>query len=215
MLWRYLPLAGTVLIVAITVGVRPWLQHRRHGTFGIQLFRSGQPAQTLRDAALVILIGLLIGQAAVAATSRRAPALLIAAPGALHTPLQIAGAALLLGGIGLLAAAQLNMGPSWRIGLKEDEAPGLVTGGLYRLCRHPIYLGLLTALAGYTVLLPTPLSLALLAAAYVGARLQAAAEERYLARTYGKAFRAYARRGGRFLPGIGTVAMPEEANGER
>ncbi|HEY1245371.1 MAG TPA: methyltransferase [Hyphomicrobiaceae bacterium] len=77
--------------------------------------------------------------------------------------------------------------------------------GLYRFCRHPIYLGLLIALAGYAALLPTPLSLALLAAAYAGARAQAAAEEAYLGRTYGEAFRGYARRTGRFLPGVGRL----------
>jgi protein-S-isoprenylcysteine O-methyltransferase Ste14 len=97
------------------------------------------------------------------------------------------------------------MGASWRIGIKEGEAPGLVTSGLYRFCRHPIYLGLLAALAGYAALLPTPLSLALLAAVYLGARVQAAAEETHLDRTYGEAFRAYARRTGRFLPGIGRL----------
>jgi protein-S-isoprenylcysteine O-methyltransferase Ste14 len=130
---------------------------------------------------------------------------LIAPQGPLRGILQWAGAVLLLGGTALLAAAQLNMGASWRIGIKQGEAPGLVTAGLYRFCRHPIYLGLLAALTGYAALLPTPLSLALLASAYLGARVQAAAEEAHLDRTYGEAFRAYARRTGRFLPGIGRL----------
>lgn len=203
MIWPYLPLAGMVLIVVIAACVRPWLQYRRHGTFGIQLFRSGRWTQTVRDAALIVLVAILVGQAAVAA-SRRGPALLIAREGAVYDILQIAGAILLFGGIALLAAAQLNLGASWRMGIKEGEAPGLVTSGLYRFCRHPIYLGLLTAIAGYAALLPTALSLALLAAVYVGVRAQAAAEEAYLERAYGEAFRAYARRVGRFLPGIGA-----------
>jgi protein-S-isoprenylcysteine O-methyltransferase Ste14 len=205
MFWRYLPLVGMVLLVFIAGCVRPLLQFRRHGTFGILLFRSGSRSQDLRDGAFVVLVALLIGQAAVAASARHGPNLLIAPQGPLHGVLQWAGAALLLGGTALLAAAQLNMGASWRIGVKEGEAPGLVTTGLYRVCRHPIYLGLLAALAGYAALLPTPLSLALLAAAYLGARVQAATEEAYLDRTYGEAFRAYARRTGRFLPGIGRL----------
>jgi protein-S-isoprenylcysteine O-methyltransferase Ste14 len=52
------------------------------------------------------------------------------------------------------------------------------------------------------------LSLALLTAAYIGVRIQAAAEEAYLERTYGDAFRAYARRVGRFLPGLGKRQTP-------
>jgi protein-S-isoprenylcysteine O-methyltransferase Ste14 len=205
MLWRYLPLIGILLIVLISAGVRPWLQYRRYGTLGVLLFRSGRRSQNLRDAALVLLFALLIGQAAAAATGRQRPALLVAGQGELPDMLRAGGAILMLGGTMLLAAAQLNMGASWRVGIRDGDAPGLVMSGLYRFCRNPIYLGLLTALAGYAALLPTTLSLALLVAAYAGIRLQVAAEEAYLERTYGEAFRAYARRVGRFLPWIGRL----------
>jgi protein-S-isoprenylcysteine O-methyltransferase Ste14 len=203
MLWRSLPLAGMAAIVVITVCVRPWVQHRRYGTSGLVLFRSGKLSQDLRDAALVVVIALLTAQAAVAAAGRREPLLLVVGPGAIGDLLQVAGAVLMAAGIALLASGQLNMGASWRVGIKDEEAPGLVTGGLYRFCRHPIYLGLLTAVAGYTALLPTAVSLLLLATTYTRVRIQAAAEETYLERTYGGAYRDYARRVGRFLPGIG------------
>jgi len=71
--------------------------------------------------------------------------------------------------------------------------------------RHPIYLGFLTVFAGYTAMLPTRLSLVLLAAAYLGLRSQAGREEVYLLRTYGEPYRAYARRVGRFVPGLGRL----------
>jgi protein-S-isoprenylcysteine O-methyltransferase Ste14 len=205
MFWRHLPLAGIVAIVVIGCGVRPWLQYRRYGSSGILLFQSGKRSQNLRDAGLVVVVTLLIAQASSLATSRRARDLPIAVPEAMHSQLQVAGAVLMLCGIAFFAAAQLNMGASWRIGIKEGESPGLVTAGFHRLCRHPIYLGLLIAVAGYTALLPTPLSLLLLAAAYVGVRLQAAAEEAHLERTYGATYREYARRIGRLLPGVGRL----------
>ena len=203
MVWRYLPLAGMLAMVFISVVVRPWLQRRRYGSSGLLLFRSGRWTQNLRDGALVIVIALLIGQATLAAAGRHALRPVVAGHAPLHDALQLAGAVLLVGGVALLAAAQLNLGASWRVGIREGEAPGLVTSGLYRYCRHPIYLGLLTALAGYAALLPTALSLVLLAVAYAGARAQAAAEEAYLERAYGEAFVAYARGAGRFLPWLG------------
>jgi protein-S-isoprenylcysteine O-methyltransferase Ste14 len=205
MLWRALPLAGMVALGVISFGVRPWLQRRRYGSSGVLLFRSGRWRQHLREAAFLVQIALLVGQAVLAITNRHALHPLVAGHGLPYDLLRVAGAILLLGGIALLAAAQLDMGASWRIGIKEGEAPGLVVGGLYRFCRHPIYLGLLAALAGYAALLPTILSLMLLAAAYVGARAQIATEEAHLERTYGEAFRAYARRVGRFLPGLGGL----------
>jgi protein-S-isoprenylcysteine O-methyltransferase Ste14 len=205
MFWRSLPLAGVLLIVFIAACLRPLVQYRRHGTFGVLLFRSGSRGQMLRDVLLVALIALLIGQAVTAASSARIPHLLVTEQSAVFDALQVGGTVLLFGGIALLAAAQLNLGASWRIGIDEGAAPGLVSRGLYRFCRHPIYLGLLAAIAGYAALLPTRLSAVLLVAAYLGARVQAAAEEAYLIRTYGEAFRDYARRTGRFLPGLGRL----------
>ena len=206
MLWRSLPLAGMAVIVVITVCVRPWVHYRRYGTLGLVLFRSGKPSQDRRDAALVAVIALLTAQAAVAAIGRREAWLLMIGPGLARDLLQTIGAFVMAAGIALLAAGQLNMGASWRVGIRDEDAPGLVTGGLYRLCRHPIYLGLLTAVVGYAALLPTAVSSVLLAATYARLRIQAAAEEAYLERTYGAAYRGYARSVGRFLPGIGRLS---------
>lgn len=199
---RFLPLAGVVLLVGIAFGVRPLVQWWRHGTFGIFLFRSGRTAQTVRDLLLVVLFVLLVGQAIVA-TRPPSVDLLVAEHGPLHWALQALGAVLMLGGIGLLAVAQLHLGASWRIGIEEGARPGLVTGGLYRYSRNPIYVGLLMAVAGYAALLPTLLSVILLVGTYIGMRAQIAGEEAYLIATYGDSFRDYATLVGRLLPGLG------------
>jgi protein-S-isoprenylcysteine O-methyltransferase Ste14 len=193
---RILPLAG-ILLLALIAGVwRPWLQYRRHGTTGIVLFRSGSWRQHIRDAMLIGLFVVLLAQAWAAANVR-------ADAGA--DALQWCGAALLFGGIGLLVASQLDLGASWRIGIDAKATPGLVTDGLYRYSRNPIYVGLAFALAGYTLMLPTALSIVALLAALVGIRMQVLAEEAYLVSTYGEAFREYARRVGRFVPGLGRL----------
>jgi protein-S-isoprenylcysteine O-methyltransferase Ste14 len=201
---RYLPLAGMLILVAIVFVWRPWLQRRRHGTWGIVVFK-GNLAQNLRDAMLVVLPVLLIGQAAVAAWWPEALPLSEADSRAVAGLRSALGALLLFGGLVLQAAAMLDLGGSWRIGIEEGARPGLVTGGLYRFSRNPIFLALIVVLAGYTLLLPTLLSALILAGTALAVRQQISQEESYLLRTYGEAYRAYARRVGRLLPGIGTL----------
>jgi protein-S-isoprenylcysteine O-methyltransferase Ste14 len=153
---------------------------------------------------LLVLGGLvLFGQALALALRPASVALLVPEPSAWLAILHPCGAALMAGGLVLLVAAQLDLGASWRIGIEEQARPGLVTSGLYRFCRNPIFLGLLLMVAGYALLLPTVLSLLLLAGFYIGVRQQIAAEEDWLLRTYGEAWRAYAGRTGRLLPGVG------------
>jgi protein-S-isoprenylcysteine O-methyltransferase Ste14 len=204
-LWRHLPLAGIVAVMVIAAVVRPLLQYVRYGTFGVFLFRSGGIGQKLRDALFVVMLAGLTAQAVTGPMPRPWVRPLFDETGALYGALQVAGAVMIVAGILLFAAAQLNLGASWRIGIEETAAPGLVTSGLYSLSRHPIFLGLLAMLAGYAAMLPTRLSLFLLAGVYIGFRLQIASEEAYLDRTYGEAYRAYARRVGRFLPGLGKL----------
>jgi protein-S-isoprenylcysteine O-methyltransferase Ste14 len=203
-MWRFLPLAGLVILIAIAFGVRPLLQWYRHGTFGIFLFRSGRTAQHVRDALLIVMFAVLLGQA-VLATQPRYLDLLATEHGSVHAALQVLGAALMLCGIVFFAVAQLHLGASWRIGIDAEAKPGLVTDGLYRYSRNPIYVGLLATIAGYACLLPTVLSAIVLVAAYIGMRAQIAGEEAYLLATYGDAFRDYARRVGRLVPGVGKL----------
>jgi protein-S-isoprenylcysteine O-methyltransferase Ste14 len=191
MFWDWIPLVGILLFLVAGCWWRPWLHARRYGSSGLFLFRSGQPSQHVRDTFAVLLAVLLTAQAAI--TTYPPPSLVW----------RTIGAVLLCGGVVLLVAAQLTLGASWRVGIEEDARPGLVTTGLYRLSRNPIFLAMLIAVAGYAVLLPTRLSLVLLAGAYVGIRAQIHAEEEYLLRAYGDAYRAYGRRVGRLLPGIG------------
>ena len=203
MLSRFLPLLGVILFVGVGFIFRAWLQYRRYGQLGIILFRSARPAQKLRDALFVVLLLLLTTQAVAAAIEPAAlnRLLIFVAPEAGLA--LVGGAGLLLGGTVLMVAAQLWLGKSWRIGIDEAASPGLVTAGLYRFSRNPIFLGMFILLGGLTVLLPTWLSVAALLGTIISVRSQVREEEAYLSATYGQAYRAYTRRVGRFLPRLG------------
>ena len=184
------------------------MQLRRYGSSGIVLFRSGRPGQHLREALFVVLAVALLAEAALAAVApRRLPGLVPLAP-ATAAVLRATGTVMVLGATALMLAAQLDLGASWRVGIDEGARPGLVTGGLYRYSRNPIYVAMLTALLGFALLLPSWISLGLLIGAGLGIRRHVRDEEAYLARTYGEEYRRYAARVGRFVPGVGRLRAP-------
>jgi len=205
--WRILLLAGVALLDGMLL-VSLWRQYRRHGSFGLSFFRQRNLAQNIQDAATFLGFGLLSWQAVVAP---RPSKLLIPTQGSLLEWSRVTGVVLLFGGVALCFAAQSDLGASWRIGVEDGAKSGLVTSGLYRFSRNPIFLGLLAAFAGYALMLPTALSIALLIGTYIGVRRQVAVEENYLLSTHGEAYRGYARRVGRFLPAIGRGTGRESA----
>ena len=203
-----LPLIAVLVFYGLGFGWRTWVQLRRYGSSGIVLFRSGRPGQHLREALFVVLAVVLFAEAALAAVApRRLPGLVPLAP-ATAAVLRATGTVMVLGATALMLAAQLDLGASWRVGIDEGARPGLVTGGLYRHSRNPIYVAMLTALLGFALLLPSWISLGLLIGAGLGIRRHVRDEEAYLARTYGEEYRRYAARVGRFVPGVGRLRAP-------
>jgi protein-S-isoprenylcysteine O-methyltransferase Ste14 len=129
----------------------------------------------------------------------RAPALDVA-------PVHILGIVLYVVGVVATLWAQLAMGRSWRVGVRNEERTALVTAGPFHWIRNPIYTAMLLAVAGLALMVPTVVSVlavgALLAALELHVR---AVEEPYLTRVHGTAYRDWGRRTGRFLPGIGRL----------
>jgi protein-S-isoprenylcysteine O-methyltransferase Ste14 len=199
------PLIGVVVFAAVGIVWRAWLQRRRFGHSGLVLFRSGRWPQHLREVLMVLLCAVMGSQVVTYAAdpAALAPIALLALPQG--GPWVLAGALALFGGIALMVAAQLDLGASWRVGIDEGARPGLVTTGLYRFSRNPIYLALSVVLVGYLVLLPTWLSLGALLVSWAGIRSAIGEEERYLRRAYGDEFTGYARSVGRFLPKLGSM----------
>ena len=205
MTWRLVPLVGLVLFVGLGFGWRSWLQARRYGGTGIVMFRSGRALQTFRETLFLVLVATITGEVLLAAFDPAALAVLGTVPAPVAAALRPVGALLVFVATAFMVVAQLDLGASWRIGIDEGARPGLVTGGLYRFCRNPIFLFMLTALVGFALLIPNWLSLALVVGGIAGIRGHVGDEEAYLTRTYGNDYRTYARRVGRFLPGIGRL----------
>lgn len=109
---------------------------------------------------------------------------------------------LLAAGAGVIAAsllqfirARTTVNP-----LRPETASALVTGGVFRLTRNPMYLGMALILAAWALWLGNAVGALLLAGfvAYIG-RFQIAPEERALRAHFGAEFDAYAQRVRRWI----------------
>src|SRR5262245_25430860 len=151
---RFGPLVGLTLFFGIGILWRTWLHRRRYGHSGVALFRRVGWWDSSRDMLVLVLPVVLgvfaLGQALVPGSTSVGRLSVFEFQGAVAL-----GAGLMVAGVVLMAAAQLQMGKSWRIGIDESARPGLVTEGLYRFCRNPIYTAALAALLGLMLLAPS------------------------------------------------------------
>ena len=109
--------------------------------------------------------------------------------------LAVAGACLDLAGLLAFRKAKTTVNP-----LTPGKTAAVVTTGVYRLTRNPMYLGLALILLGLAVYLGSVWALAgpMVFAAYI-TRFQIAPEERALTARFGAAYSAYCARVRRWL----------------
>ena len=106
-----------------------------------------------------------------------------------------AGVALAAAGVLAFRAAGANINPH-----DIDRGEALVTSGVYRFTRNPMYLGISLVLCGYAAYLSRPVDL-LGPVAFVAflSRFQVAPEERAMRAKFGAAYADYARATRRWL----------------
>jgi protein-S-isoprenylcysteine O-methyltransferase Ste14 len=115
----------------------------------------------------------------------------------------IAGTFCLALGLWLLYRSHADLGANWSITLEVREKHQLITQGIYRHVRHPMYLALLLYSLGQALVLPNwvagpsyLVAFALLFALRVGP------EERMMLEAFGKDYEAYMARTKRLVPGF-------------
>lgn len=196
-----LALGLEAVFLALAFGVRSWIQWRRTGSTGfIRPRRDAPPAELL--ASVLFTGGLVLVVAAPLADLLGLPR----APIWEASAFAVAGLALAVAGIALTFVAQLDMGDSWRIGVDPDQRTRLVTNGVFRLIRNPIFSAMILATIGLVLLVPNVLSAAALVMLIVGLQLQVrVVEEPYLLGVHGDHYRRYMEQAGRFVPGVGVV----------
>ena len=113
-------------------------------------------------------------------------------------PLMIAGALLIVFGDFVFVWALISFGNSWRVGIDEKKAGGLVTGGIFAFSRNPIFVFLDLYFIGTFLINGALVFLVFAGVTILGIHYQILQEEKFLAGKYGQAYREYCSRAGRY-----------------
>jgi protein-S-isoprenylcysteine O-methyltransferase Ste14 len=113
--------------------------------------------------------------------------------------LPVIGTLIVACGFGFAVWARVHIGRNWGTPMTIKEEPELVTSGPYRLVRHPIYTGMLTAVVG-TALAVNLLALAVAAVLAVFFLYSARVEERNLVAAFPSTYPAYRARTKMLIP---------------
>jgi protein-S-isoprenylcysteine O-methyltransferase Ste14 len=193
-------LGGLALFALVAFVWRAWLQYRRTGDTGLRA--SSRTAREVASGSLLALgvVAIVLGPVMdLAGVLSRVDALTGAA-------FRATGVALFVFGFALTVVAQLKMGRSWRVGVDRSEKTDLVTGGVFRYVRNPIFSAMTAAFAGVALLVPNLLTISGALLVFLGLELHVRlVEEPYLRRTHGEQYLGYARTAGRFVPGLGRL----------
>jgi protein-S-isoprenylcysteine O-methyltransferase Ste14 len=169
----------------------------------IKLRAAGVPVAKRRVGALEVVV------IVIASAGMLLPWLWLATPAlafadySTHPLALIVGTVLLGWGLWLLHRTNGDLGSNWSASLELKEDHRLVTEGVYRRIRHPMYLSLLLFAAGQTLALPNyvagPTSLVAMIILVV---FRLPAEERLMLEAFGEDYEAYQQRSSRLVPGL-------------
>jgi protein-S-isoprenylcysteine O-methyltransferase Ste14 len=198
-------LIAYALYLALAFGLRTVLQLRTTGSSGFSGI-SGRPGSAEWTGGVLFVVALVLGMAAplLALVGVAAPIDELDSPAG-----HAAGIVLFAVGLAGTLVAQVAMGSAWRIGVDASERTELVTDGPFAWVRNPIFSAMLPTSLGLVLMVPSAVALVGLLALIVALQLQVrVVEEPYLLRAHGEAYRAYAARVGRFVPGVGRLRSP-------
>jgi protein-S-isoprenylcysteine O-methyltransferase Ste14 len=115
----------------------------------------------------------------------------------------IAGTAALAVGLWFFHRSHADLGPNWSITLEVREQHRLITDGVYRRVRHPMYMALLLYSVGQTLVIPNwmagPSYLITFGILFA---FRVRAEETMMLEQFGDQYAAYMTRTKRLVPGV-------------
>ncbi|HCT31020.1 MAG TPA: isoprenylcysteine carboxylmethyltransferase family protein [Bacteroidales bacterium] len=105
--------------------------------------------------------------------------------------LKITGYAIIHLALLWIVIAQVQMSNSWRVGIDHSAKTELKTNGLFSVSRNPVFLGMLSTLAGIFLIFPNAITMLTLVSSILLFQVQARLEEEYLKNTHGETYLNY------------------------
>jgi protein-S-isoprenylcysteine O-methyltransferase Ste14 len=102
-------------------------------------------------------------------------------------------------GLAIFLLALISFGKAWRIGIDEKNSPELITGGIFRHSRNPIFLFMDLYFTGILLIYPNIVFVIMAVGAAIGIHLQILREEQFLQSKFGEAYREYKKRTRRYV----------------
>ena len=180
-----------MLFYSITIVFRTYLLYRNTGINALKIKRDDTPQGFNASIFSFVVIGIPI-LTLLYAWGGKAYQYLVPIP-YLHDVflLKVAGLVISFSSLAWIFTAQLQMHNSWRIGIEENEKTELVSKGLFRFSRNPIFLGVFVASIGFFLFIPNAASFCLMVVSYVSISFQIRLEEQYLEKKHGDAYLKY------------------------
>jgi protein-S-isoprenylcysteine O-methyltransferase Ste14 len=103
--------------------------------------------------------------------------------------------------VGLLTTikSQHDLSDSWRIGIDNNSKTNLITAGIYKFSRNPIFLSMRLSVFGAFLLVPNGVMLLFLGLSEVFIQVQVRLEETHLKLVHGKDYEIYANKVRRWI----------------
>jgi protein-S-isoprenylcysteine O-methyltransferase Ste14 len=193
----WLPLAAIITIIGVSA-LRAWSVERQQG---VKAFSFGRHAaiQSVAERNWKLAVILALTFATIAWLTPDWEIALGRPAWAGSDVLRWSAALLFAGSVLLVAAAQIQMGASWRIGVPKEGPGPLVARGLFRWSRNPIFVGMIGAVLALFLWSPHVGTAAVLAATWTLTLVQVRIEEEALRETHGDAYERYASEVGRWF----------------
>jgi protein-S-isoprenylcysteine O-methyltransferase Ste14 len=103
--------------------------------------------------------------------------------------------------IGLIVflLALISFGKAWRIGIDQNNSNDLITGGIFKYTRNPIFLFMDIYFMGITLVYPNIVFVVITFCMIIGIHLQIIREEQFLTNKFGKKYIEYKKQTRRYI----------------